>query len=448
MGLNQQTLVFFPRAPSKGEGERASEYAAVDGAAMDQISTARARWWRYRGLKWLFLLIPAVALAVFYATGPRNSLVVDKATVTFAIARNEPFHDFVPLRGQVEPRRTVLVAALQGGQIERVIASDGMIVVAGEPLAQIRNPQFLVALTSQEAEITSRLGDISARTLSIQRGRRDLEQSNAASEQALSDAEDEYNKQKFLFDKGIIAQSRIDVLAAKQRYHQERLAAIRRSVTTELAIATREQSRIRAAEVQLDENLRTVRGIRDALILRAPVNGRLTNFRLQPGQTIAASDNVGQVDSEGDNKIVADVDEFYLSRLALGQTATAKVDGIQYGLRVEKVERQVTGGRFKVELTFSGKAPTGLRRGQSIDLKLMLGEARDALTLPNGAWARGSGAAVVFVRDGNGRAVRRAVVLGRSNPEQVEILKGLAAGDQVIVSDTAGYAKFETLVLR
>lgn len=447
MATNRDTLAFFPRSPQAAV-ESVRPVSATSGAAMDQISMTRPPWWRRKTMAWLAVLIAVVAVAVIYSRSARNSLIVDDALVATAVARTESFRDFVPLRGQVEPRSTVFVAALQGGQVARVIATDGMIVTAGQPLAQIFNPQFLVAVTSQEAEITSRLGDISARTLSILRGRRDLEQNAAATEQALADAEDEYGKQKILFDKGIITRPRLDPFEAKRRYYRERLATIRRSSATELAVAAREQSRIRVAESQLDENLTTVRGTRDALMLRAPVAGRLTNFRLQPGQTVAPADNVGQVDSEGSYKLVAEVDEFYLDRLTPGQTATATVAGTVFALRVDKVERQVTNGRFKVELSFTGRVPAGLRRGQSIDLQLKLGEARPALILPNGAWARGSGAAVVFVRDGDGRAVRRTVQLGRSNPEQVEVLSGLAAGDRVIVSDTTSYAKYETLVLR
>jgi HlyD family secretion protein len=66
-----------------------------------------------------------------------------------------------------------------------------------------------------------------------------------------------------------------------------------------------------------------VRAGLDALVIRAPMAGRLTNFTLQAGQTLKAGDTAGQVDSEGSWKLTADVDEFYLGRVAVGQKAVA-----------------------------------------------------------------------------------------------------------------------------
>ena len=88
--------------------------------------------------------------------------------------------------------------------------------------------------------------------------------------------------------------------------------------------------------------------------MRAPVAGRLTDFTLQPGQSLKAGDPVGQIDSEGAYKLTADVDEFYLGRVAPGQKATADFDGRTVPLTVSRVLPQVTNGRFRVELTFDG----------------------------------------------------------------------------------------------
>jgi HlyD family secretion protein len=156
---------------------------------------------------------------------------------------------------------------------------------------------------------------------------------------------------------------------------------------------------------------------------------------------------VGQVDSEGAYKLTAEVDEFYLGRIAPGQSATADVGGRPVALTVLRVLPQVTSGRFRAELGFVGAPPAGLRRGQGLDLRLTLGDTRPALTLPNGAWLEGSGGSFAFVTRG-GRAERRTITVGRRNPEQVEVLKGLRPGERVVVSSYSGFEAYKHLILR
>jgi HlyD family secretion protein len=180
------------------------------------------------------------------------------------------------------------------------------------------------------------------------------------------------------------------------------------------------------------------------------VKGRLTNFVLQPGQSLKAGDTVGQVDSEGAYKLTAELDEFYLSRVAVGQSASADLDGRVLPLKVARVLPQVAQGRFHVEFAFQGQPPpAALRRGQSLDVRLTLGDTRPALTLPNEAWLEGSGGAFAFVMSPDGRhADRRTIAVGRRNPQQVEIASGLRPGEKVVVSSYAGLSPYAHLILR
>ena len=105
-------------------------------------------------------------------------------------------------------------------------------------------------------------------------------------------------------------------------------------------------------------------------------------------------------------------------------------------------------GQFRIELTFDRAPPLGLRRGEGVDCRITLGRTQTALVLPDGPWLDGSGGSSVFVLEPDGRrAVRRAITTGRRNPEQVEIRSGLSAGDRVIVSSYARYARFSRLLL-
>ncbi|PSJ40583.1 efflux RND transporter periplasmic adaptor subunit [Allosphingosinicella deserti] len=281
----------------------------------------------------------------------------------------------LPLDAHVEPRTATLVTAVQGGQIAHIRAADGSMVAHGAPLAEIANPQFVLAVASQEAEIISRLGDLSAQNLGLQRGRRADSQEIAAAELALHEAEDELRRQTRLFEAGVVTAARIKPLEARAAFHRDKVAALRAAAATEHEAAASQQHRLAKAERQLDANLGTVRATLDTLVLRAPAAGRLTNFRLRPGQPVAAGDTLGQVDGDDGYKLYALVDEAHLGRVAAGQAARARIAGAAVPLVVARVDPQVAEGRFKIELHFRGPTPATLRRGQRVRAELALAPA-------------------------------------------------------------------------
>jgi HlyD family secretion protein len=214
-------------------------------------------------------------------------------------------------------------------------------------------------------------------------------------------------------------------------------------------MASRQAAEMGQTLQQLQENLGAVRGSLDALHVRAPVSGRLTAFQLQPGQTVRAGERVGQIDTEGAYKLTARVDEFYLGRLSLGQIANVEHEARDYRARVSRIFPQVVSGGFQIELTFVGATPPGIRRGQSLDAEITLGDTRPALVLPNGPFLEATGGNWVFVlnRDGR-RAERRTIRTDRRNPQQVEVTGGLQPGERVVTSSYDGFAKQTRLILR
>jgi HlyD family secretion protein len=175
------------------------------------------------------------------------------------------------------------------------------------------------------------------------------------------------------------------------------------------------------------------------LNIRAPVTGQLSGFDIQLGQSLQQGERIGQVDSAGADKLQADVDEYYLGRVSVGQTATADIDGKTYKLKVAKVYPQVRNGQFQIDLVFDGPEPAGVQRGQTVQAKLTVGDSSKALLIPNGAFFNDTGGNWIFVVDRSGKsATKRQIQLGRKNSDFIEVLGGLKPGERVITSSYSG----------
>ncbi len=414
------------------------------GAGMDRrVAKPSRRWWRHRFV-WIALVLLFAAVAVWRFLPAAGSTDMAAADVETGSVSRAPFADYLPVRATVAPRVSTLVGVLSGGQVETLLVQDGAMVAADQPLATLANPTLKLDVLTREAQIASQLGNVAGENLGIERNKLDRAGQIAQANYDLIKARRELGIRQQLHDKGFVSDAGVRSFAEETAYQEKRLAQLQSGGAAEARITATQGARLDDTRGRLESNLSAVRSGLDALVIRAPTGGRLTNFVIQPGQTLKAGDPAGQVDSEGAWKLEADVDEYFLGRVAVGQKAGAG----DAQLTVSKVLPAVKDGHFRVELTFDRAPPAGLNRGQTLDIRITLGSTAPALVAPVGGWLESGGGSSVFVIDADGsHARRRTVKIGRRNPEQVEILSGLNARERIVTSNTAS-VKGDILNLR
>ena len=416
----------------------------TSGAVMDRTiaKVGRSRHLRLIAIAFGVLALATLAWRLIPASGSTDIAATDVETGVVARA---PFADYLPVRATVAPATTTFVGALSGGQVEKLLVQDGSRVTSGQALATLANPTLKLDVLTREATIASQLGTVSGDDLALERSRLDRATQTASANYDFIKAKRDLSVQQQLHDQGFVSDAGVASYDEAAAYQRKRLAQLKSGESSESGIAVTQARRLSETRARLSGNLAAVEASLDALVIRAPVGGRLTNFTIQPGQALKAGDPAGQIDSEGSWKLVADVDEYYLGRVTVGQRAGGD-GGVQ--LIVTKVLPAVTDGRFRVELGFRGPPPAGLNRGQAIDIRVTLGATQSALVAPVGGWLDSGGGTSAFVLDAGGRhATRRAIKIGRRNPEQAEILSGLASGDRLVTSNIAAI-KGDTLNIR
>jgi HlyD family secretion protein len=185
------------------------------------------------------------------------------------------------------------------------------------------------------------------------------------------------------------------------------------------------------------------------LTVCAPVDGQLTSLDSEIGQSKSKGERIGQVDVLSGFKARVDVDEHYISRIYAGLEGQYKQGDSLYTLVIKKVYTQVTGGRFAVDMLFKNAAPDGIRRGQSLQIRIALGDETDAILIPRGGFYQQTGGKWMFklTRDGN-TAYRQEIRIGSQNPDYYEVLEGLAPGDRVVVNSYENYGDAEELSVK
>jgi HlyD family secretion protein len=379
-------------------------------------------------------------IVLFWLFAPRaDSMSVPRERLAISSVESGTFDDFLPVRGRVTPLVTVYLDAVEGGRVDQKLVEDGAHVTQGQLLAVLSNAELQLSTLEKQAEVEQQLNNMRSQELALTQTRnnnlRDLNQA----ETDLAKAKRQYDLYKPLADKGFVAMKAYNDAKDDMVYQTNRLRILRQSVAQSEALQVSQLGQLRAAAGSLNSSMGIARSNLGQLNIRAPVTGELSGFDIQLGQSLQQGERIGQIDSAGGNKLQADVDEYYLGRVHVGQTATADADGKTYRLKVAKVYPQVRNGQFQIDLVFDGPAPASVQRGQTLQTKLTLGDSAKALLIPNGAFFNDTGGNWVFVVDksGNG-ASRRQVQLGRRNADFIEVLGGLSPGERVITSSYSG----------
>jgi HlyD family secretion protein len=411
---------------------------AVSGGAMDRVVVRRRidRKYLIAGGAVAALLL----IVLFWLFAPRSdSVTVAEDRVTIATVESGTFEDFLPLRARVTPLVTVYLDAIEGGRVDQKLVDDGAHVTQGQLLAVLSNAELQLSTLEKQAEVEQQLNNMRSQELALTQTRnsnlRDLNQA----ETDLAKAQRLYELQKPLAERGFVPMKTFNDTKDDLRYQQQRLAILKRSIAQTESLQSSQLQQLRIASSSLNSSMGIARSNLGQLSIRAPVTGELSGFEIQLGQSLQQGERIGQIDSTGGNKLQGDVDEYYLGRVQVGQTAAADIDGKTYRLKVAKVYPQVRNGQFQIDLVFDGPAPTSVQRGQTVQTKLTLGDPSKAVLMPNGAFFNDTGGNWVFVVDSSGRgATRRQVQLGRRNADFIEVLGGLKPGERVITSSYSG----------
>lgn len=399
--------------------------AAHSGAAMDRV-LPRAPPWRRQlpGVVLTSLVVSGLALLLWQRAPQRQVL----ASPQLARVVAGEFRDDLSLRARVEPIRSVQLDAAEPGRVEAVFAHDGDWVEADTPLYRLDSPEQEQLLMQRSAEVAQQMANVSvqrsALAASLAQNRRELTQLQAAQQQAESD----YQRLAKFAGGGFVSVAELERAQRQQQLTSQLLEQARHDQRVEAE--TRRQS--------LDEMARAVQGLQrglqllershDRLQQHAPIAGRLSGFQLQVGSSVRPGDRLGHIDDPASGvQLAADVDEFYLPRLQTGETATSNSGT----LTVVQTLPQVQGGKIRVLLRWpeGASVPADLRPGQAVDLRLQLSDPSRALLLPDGPGVQTQ----LYVRQGH-ELQRRTVQLGRRAAGQVEVLAGLRAGEDVLIS--------------
>jgi len=378
-----------------------------------------------------------------------SKLNVNTQKIIISTVSKDSFQEFIPALGKVETAEMVYLDAMEGGRVEKKFVEAGASVKKGDKLIKLSNTDLVLKLMQQEAEYFNQRDNLQKARLSMEQNRLDYTTLLNDLDYQIKTEKRLYDENRVLFEKKII--SKTEYIKVKERYEylikKKQLATQNYKQETHFRQVQIEQQE--ASINRMGSNLDIIKEKLENLTIIAPIDGQLTVFDAEIGESKKMGERLGQINVMKNLLARVEIDEHYISRIEKGNIGTFEFAGETSKLKIQKIFPEVRENQFEVEMTFIDKPPEGVRIGQTLHIKLVLGDSESVVRIPRGGFYQSTAGQWVYVIDESGNfAVKRKTRLGRQNSDFFEVLEGLTPGEKIITSNYDSFENMDKLVLK
>ena len=398
------------------------------------IAAEPVRWYRKRKLQMAggTALLVIAALVWLLTEWSDMKRVVSAERLRVVTVNQGRFIRDVAAQGTVIAAVNPTVFATAPGTISYLVHA-GETVTKGQSLAALDSPTLHNEYDRERATLDSLNAALARQEIEIRRQILQSRQQADLAKVAITAADREKGRAQAAWDERVISERdyrrAVDELeTAKLTYdHAAANADLDRdSLALELRTKRLERDRQRLTVESLQRRV-------DELTVRSPVNGMVANLGQPEKSRVAESAPLITVVDLTAFEIEFQVAETYAGEIKPGMVADITLEGRKHAGTVTAISPEVRQSQVTGRVKFSDSQPPGLRQNQRASVRIVLDERSNVLKFERGS-AIDEASRSIFVLRGN-RAVRVPVELGAASVAEVEVMRGLNAGDQVIVTD-------------
>jgi HlyD family secretion protein len=412
--------------------------------APDIIRRRKLRRAAYVAAALIVVALASVALARMEPAAP----LVERGTLWIDTVKRGPMIRQVRGLGTLVPEDTRWLASLTEGRVERILLRPGATVTADTVVLELSNSGV-----EQEA-INARLGLQSAEAALVSL-RVQLQNEVLTQQAVVATARSEYTQAQLEADANatLVEQKLLGTLVFRQSLTRAEALKTRYEIEQK-RLATAEESteaRTRVQQAAIDQ-ARAVLELREsrltALRVRPGFSGVLQQVGVEVGQQVAPGQNLARVADPGRLKAELRISETQARDVEVGQRADVDTrNGVIQGV-VSRKDPAAVNGTVTVDVSLTGPLPRGAVPDLSVDGTIELERLDNVLTVGRPAFGQEQGTISLFRVDAEGSGRRVQVTLGRSSVNTIEVRSGLAAGDQVVLSDMSAWDSTDRVRIR
>jgi len=392
------------------------------------------------------IILVSVGLSTLEPAAP----TVERATVWVDTVKRGPMVRQVRGLGTLVPvdeARRWVPASTQG-RVERIVLRPGVQVTPDTIVLELSDPNVQQALNDAEQQLRAAEADYNSL-----KARLDAETLNQRAAAAIVNADFQNAQTEREMNEGLAKDGLVSNLILKQSVTRHESLRTRNSIeTARLKVSEASAAaQLQSAQANIDQrrsNYNLRRQQVDQLRVRAGMAGVLEQVPVEVGQQVQPGTNLVRVADPTRLKAELRIAETQARDLTIGQIASVDTrQGVIPG-KVIRIDPSAVNGTVTVDVALEGELPRGARPDLSVDGTIELERLDNVLFVGRPAFGQEQSTVGLFKLNAEGEASRAQVQLGRSSVNTIEVLGGLAEGDQVVLSDMSAWDQFEKIRLR
>lgn len=393
------------------------------------------------------IVIPCL-IAIFLAylfmnrSGGTRFKVDDPSRITFSKAEFGEFQEYYPFDGTIVPVKSVYLDVEAGGRVDEIFVEGGKYIQKGDLILRFSNAELQRTSIDSENQLLKNLDELRNTQITIAQNKLNKKDQLLDLNYQILELEKTYDRYKVLIaENSVISEQEYENVRNELEYRKGKRDLLKERIRQEDILGEIQLEQANKSIERLNRSLDLLSKTVDSLEVPAPISGYLSTIDAEIGQTIARGQRIGQIDLLDKLKVSVRIDQYYISKVAIGTKGKFKLEGDTHEVEVKKIYPEVVDNVFVVDMAFLGDPPKSIKRGQTLTIELSFSAPEKSLMVKKGGFYQQTGGRWAYLISEDKKSARRQPIrLGRQNPKYVEILEGLNEGDWII---TSGYDTFK-----
>ncbi len=409
-----------------------------------------SKYWSVKKISFIIIGLLLMLVFIWFFIFRDNSKIyyVEKDQIEISKVILQDFIEYIPIDGVVHPKNSINIDAVRGGIVQDIFVEDGMYLNENAVIVKLQNADMEIRFMEQETRIYDAINNLQSTQLNLERNKFTRQKEIVSLLYSIDKLKTDFDRKQTLFNKDVIALQEFEDIQRRYKESKEQLELSLKLAQLDSVSYDQRNNHITFSIKRMNDNLKLLSKNFDKLYIKTPEQGKLSSFQLELGQTVIPGQRLGQIDMEGGSLLKVNIDERYTARVYNGQKAEYLYNDTVFYLTILKVYTSINNGVFQVDMAFVGNEPMHIKRGQTLQLRLLFSSPEKVIVLKKGGFFQETGGNWIFVLNRSGEfAIKRKIEIGRQNSEFYEVINGLESNERVIISSYNQFGGKNKLIL-
>jgi HlyD family secretion protein len=372
---------------------------------------------------------------------------ISRSRIRTARVETGPIEAVITASGTVVPEVEEVISSPIDARVVRILARAGDVLAPGQPLVELDTTETRLAVERLAQNLALKENQRARTTLDLERSLNDLDSQARSEELQLQFYQSQLARNRQLSAEGLLS---TEQLKLSELTEAQAVIELKRIESERANARQSNAAMLDGLALEMATLRNELEAARRQLELAAPKSDRtgvLTWALTAEGATIRKGDVIARIADLRSFRVDATVSDVHARRLAAGLPVQVKVGDDTLAGTVATVLPTIQNGIITMQVALADSSSRLLRSNMRVDVLVVTGRKDNVLRIRKGPFADGEGGRQAFVVRGS-RAVRTPVELGLAGFDDLEVVQGLALGDEVIISDMRDWIHLREIRIR